>query len=144
MNNRIGHLFEPWASVGNLNDVDELFRRMWNSLEGRAVHEGNVSVWQNEQEAIVELDLPGVDLDDVDLSIENSVVSIKATPQKTLEEGVKTRLVERNLNVVERSVQLPFEIQAEKAEATLRNGVLTLKLPRSESQKPKRVSITAG
>lgn len=145
MNNRISHLFEPWSAFGNMQDVDELFRRMWNTFESRAAQEGSMSIWQNEHEVLVELDLPGFELEDVDLSIENAQVSIKATPKvRTLDEGVTARVVERTQDVVERTVRVPFDIQAEQAEATLRHGVLSLRLPRSEAQKPKRIAITAG
>ncbi len=145
MNNRISHLFQPWSAINGLNDVDDILRRVWSQLEDQSGQDRSLNVWQNDQEAIIELDLPGFDLEDVELSIEGPVVNVKATPKaRTLDDGVKARVVEHQTGVVDRTIRLGFEIQTDQAEATLRSGILTLRLPRSEAQKPKRIAINAG
>ncbi len=145
MNNRISHLFEPWSTLGTVSEFDEFVRRFWNNLEPRAVQHDNLSIWQNEHGAIVELSLPGIEREDIDTSIERSVVTVKATPkQRILEEGTVAKTIERPHEKIERTVQLPFDIQADQVHAVYKQGILSLTLPRSEAQRPKQISIAAG
>ena len=90
----------------------------------------------------VEVDLPGVKEDDVNVSVEDGVLSISAE-RKSVEraEGDEARHVERRHAHYLRKLRLPNQIDAERIEGTLAGGVLTLTIPKAKEATPRRIQI---
>ena len=91
-------------------------------------------------------ELPGVKKDDVTIQVERNALSISAEVKRenAVDQGQgKERMIlnERRFGSLSRTLELGAEIDDSKAEATYRDGVLMLKLPKSESAQPKRLTI---
>lgn len=102
-----------------------------------------IDVKETDQEFAVHAEIPGVSKDDIHVSIEGSVVSLRAEikQQDTQTEGEKVLRTERYYGSVARSFQLPVEIDETKAKAKYENGVLLLTLPKKISATPQRLMI---
>jgi HSP20 family protein len=100
-----------------------------------------ISLWQDENNYYLESELPGCALEDLDLSICGSQLTLKGerkTPQ--LENGQWLRQ-ERGAFKFNRTVELPDEVDAENVSAALSNGVLTITLGKHAEVKPRRIEI---
>jgi len=101
-----------------------------------------LDVVEKEDEYVVKASLPGINLEDLDIMYNANVLTIKGETKKEEEvEDVCYHLRERRYGVFSRSIALPSTIKAEKIEANYEAGVLTLRLPKSEDAKPKRITV---
>jgi HSP20 family protein len=137
-------------------EVNRLFDDVFNgfgvpslantSLATRNFGWPNVEVVEAEGGALrVSAELPGLDETDVELLVEDGVLTLKG--EKRAETTDKERgYSERSYGRFERSIALPFAVQEDKAEATFRNGVLTVTLPRSAEapERRRRIAINGG
>ena len=101
-----------------------------------------LDVVENEEGYVVKASVPGINPDDVEITIEEDVLSIKGEFTKDSEAEEETYLIrERRAGGFGRSIRFPVEVNVEAVEATYENGVLTLNVPKVEEVKPKRVAI---
>ncbi|OKH87089.1 Hsp20/alpha crystallin family protein [Thalassospira sp. TSL5-1] len=100
----------------------------------------------HEDDTAIELsaELPGVEQDDVDVSVLEGVLTIKGEKKSTRESNEGARVVERSYGSFTRSFRLPENIDADNISATFKNGVLTLSLPKVAEQKPEPRKITVA
>ena len=100
---------------------------------------------ENDNEYLVKASLPGVKPDDIDITYDKGVLTIKGEVKQESEtnEG-QYHLRERRYGAFSRSVALPTSVRAEKIDAQYQDGVLTLKLPKADEVKPKRIPIQSG
>ena len=91
----------------------------------------------------VHFDLPGVDADKIDLTVERNVLSVRAERQRPQRQGVERVIAERPMGTFTRQLFLGDTLDADKLEATYDSGVLTLRIPVSEQAKPRRISVEA-
>ena len=103
-----------------------------------------MNVWADEQAVYVEVDLPGVDVDKLDISVtEGNKLTIQGErPVLELPNAVWHRQ-ERGTGTFTRSLTLPTMVDADKVEAKFENGVLQLTLPRAEAAKPRKIAVKA-
>ena len=127
-------------------EMNELFERMGRTPRlGVAGGYPAMNVWVNADGAIVTAELPGIDVEDLDVSVQDNTLTISGSRSpEELEEGDTYHRQERRYGQFQRTFQLPFEVEAGEVEATYENGVLHLTLPRSEADKPKRIQIKAS
>jgi HSP20 family protein len=92
----------------------------------------------NDKEVIVSAEIPGLDPDDVEIKASGDMLTIRG--EKKSEEKDDTHY-ERYFGSFERTFQLPSEVSSDKAEATYKNGVLKIKLPKPESESRKAIKI---
>jgi HSP20 family protein len=89
-------------------------------------------------------ELPGFSKDDVQVEVKDNRLTLKGERKRDTDVQEKQyRRVERVYGTFERSIKLPAVVDAEKAQATFKDGVLKLTLPKVEAEKPKAISITA-
>ncbi|NLF07779.1 MAG: Hsp20/alpha crystallin family protein [Pirellulaceae bacterium] len=103
-----------------------------------------VNVWQRDDALYVEMEVPGVKSEEVDVAVAGGELTIKIDRSEPNEEGVTYHRRERPVGSFRRSLRLPFEVDAEKVEAEIRNGVLTVMLPKSETAKPRKISVASA
>jgi HSP20 family protein len=131
--------------VDPIEDAGRLFRDMNRLFDGYAVAPAQpaLNVRADEQAADVTVALPGVDTKNIDLAVDDGVLTIKGErPAETLaEQDIQTRR-ERPTGRFERSIRLPFEVEAGKVTARYERGLLHIHLPRQEASKPRRIEIT--
>ncbi len=101
-----------------------------------------IDIAQTDKDVVVRASLPGYEKEDIDLRIEKGVLSIKATKQKTSEvEDKKYYRRERFMGSVSRRIMLPGIVQSDASSAELVDGVLTLRVPIAQANKPKQILI---
>jgi len=103
-----------------------------------------VDVKETNEELLFNLELPGVTEDKLEITCEGGVLTIggeKETLRKE-PEGMY-HIVERTFGMFRRSFQLPANVHEDKIEATMKDGVLTVKVPKMELPKPKKIEVKA-
>ena len=98
-----------------------------------------------EHELVIKAELPGMQKDDIDITVENFTLTIRG--EKKSEQTVKDEQfhrVERSYGAFTRSFALPHTVDANNVEAEYRDGVLTVKLPRREEAKPKQIKVNVA
>ena len=140
----------PYRSRNELVDpfrrMDELMRRAWNDFPFGGLDEKefgtewvpSVDISETEKEITVKAEIPGIDKKDIEISLEENHLVIKGEKRgETEETGKHFHRVERCYGSFYRSLQLPATVEKDKIDATYKNGVLTVVLPKSEEAKEK-------
>jgi HSP20 family protein len=103
-----------------------------------------VDMYQTENEIVVKATLPGLEPEDLDIQITGELLTIRGEiKQETVEENAKYHLRENRYQSFSRSLTLPSAVVADKSKAEMKNGVLTLTLPKVEETKPKVITVKA-
>ncbi len=136
----------PEPNLGMLRrDFDRVFGDLFDGFErpwGRAGEFPPLNVWEDGERLIVEAEAPGLSMSDLAVEIMGNELTIKgrrpAAPER--EEAAYHRR-ERGAGEFGRRIALPVEIDADRVEATMKNGVLTIVLPKAESAKPRKIEV---
>ena len=137
---RFGETGEIWRDMQRLqHEMDSLFTGTTPSFTGRYPA---VNIWTGEDDMIVTSEMPGIELENIDISVTGDTLTISGSrnPEK-LEEGQTYHRRERAYGRFNRTVHLSFKVDASKVEARYEKGVLHIMLPRAEEDKPKKISI---
>ena len=137
----------PWQEMERLRrEMNRLFAGLPASAGGVAapVYPA-MNVWTNEDGAILTAELPGVNADDIEISVEGDTLTLSGNrqPDEMPEQATYHRR-ERGHGRFSRVFRLPFPIDSGKVDAAFEKGVLRVSLPRPESDKPKKITIKAG
>jgi len=103
----------------------------------------SVDIEEEEDKYVIKADLPGVDKKDIDVKLENGVLSIRGEKQTETEtgKGTKRHRTERFHGTFARSFTLPDAVKADNVNASYKDGVLELSIPKAEEAKPKSIDI---
>jgi HSP20 family protein len=102
-----------------------------------------MDAWREGDHFVVEFDLPGINLDSIDLDVERNVVTVRAErPPRT--ENSEMLAAERPRGVFSRQLVLGDNLDTEHIDAGYDNGVLTLRIPVAEQAKPRKISINGS
>ncbi|MEV0902726.1 Hsp20/alpha crystallin family protein [Actinoplanes sp. NPDC049802] len=123
-------------------DIDRLFEQLAGTTSRPAVM--HVDAERDGDDFYVYFDLPGVDPDSIDVTVERNVLQVRAERRRQARDGVEAVISERPMGVFSRQLFLGDTLDAGKLEATYDNGVLTLRLPVSDRAKPRRIAIGRG
>lgn len=99
------------------------------------------NMYDNGDHFEVRAEVPGLAKGDLGIKIQGNYLEISGTRKSDAPEGYKTHRVERKASTFTRSFTLPSDVDVEKVEAGLKNGILTLTLPKAEAAKPKQIEI---
>jgi len=113
----------------------------WARERDERVYQLPVDAYTTEDAVVIEAAISGVDPDKVDITIDGDVVTISAEVPAPPAEGRSYAISERLYGTLRRSLNLNVPVEAGKAEASFENGVLTLRLPKSEEIKPKKITV---
>ena len=103
-----------------------------------------LDVKQTDHEFIVEASVPGFGPEEVEVMVEDNVLTIKGTRKHEDEQkGEHYLRRERSMESVYRQITLPAEVNAEKIKAQFENGILKIDIPRTEKAQPKRITVTS-
>ncbi len=101
-----------------------------------------MNVWMSEEGLQITAEVPGVSPKDIDISVVGDTLTLSGVREPDeLKEGAQYHRQERGYGNYSRSLQLPFSVNVDKVEATFKNGVLSIVLPRAEEDKPKKITI---
>ena len=103
----------------------------------------SVDIEEEEDKYVIKADLPGVDKKDIEVKLENGVLSIRGEKhtEKETGKGTKKHRTERFHGTFARSFTLPDAVKADKVDAAYKDGVLSLTIPKKEESKPKSIEI---
>jgi len=100
-----------------------------------------VNVFNDGEDFVLVAELPGVKKEDLDIQVRGDTLRIQGKKAISYDEGASVHRRERSTGQFDRTLTLPAEVDATKVAAEYRDGVLTLRLPRAESAKPRTVTI---
>jgi len=138
-----------WEPFRGANTLQEQVNRLFNDAFEGSLQESNLSTWapavdiaETEHELVVKADLPGVDPKDMDIRVENNVLTIRGERkfEKKVNEDNYLR-VERAYGSFTRSFSLSNTVNSEAIKADYQNGVLSLSIPKREEAKPKQIKV---
>jgi HSP20 family protein len=148
-------LYRPWAADSS-RDLDQLRREMdtlfsrfttASPLSGswRGVFPA-VNLYETADAYVLTAELPGVEPDDIRVSLEGSTVTLNGERKIDYadEEGTSLHRAERQAGHFRRAFELPAAVAPNKVEAVYKNGVLMLRLPKTPEAKPRQISVKAG
>ncbi|RJQ14134.1 MAG: Hsp20/alpha crystallin family protein [Nitrospiraceae bacterium] len=133
---RLENFLEPWR------DFERLNRELFGTFSPVRTEFPPVNVRKNEEKAVVTAELPGVDPESVDISVAERKLTLRFERKpEELKEGESFTRKERWHGEFSRTIELPFNIQAEKVEARFSRGILDIELPRAEAEKPRKITV---
>ena len=134
----------PWSG-GLFRDMERLRDEM-----NRIVHQANspgeypaMNVWLNADGALVTAEIPGVKPGDIDISVAGGALTIRGSREAAPESLGKPYRAERPSGGFSRTIDLPFAIDGGKVAARYERGVLEVTLPRTEADKPRKITVKA-
>lgn len=136
------HSWDPFAEL----EV-EMNRLMDGFLGARPIRQRRfppINAWQDDGNLYVEAELPGLQLEDLEISVVGKELSLHGRRRESEIEGASYHLRERGADEFTRVLSLPMEVNAEKVAATLKNGVLTVTLPKAEAVRRRKIAVRAG
>lgn len=131
--------------------ADRFFNGAWPAALNREAENSNkkmtwapaVDIRETESEFVAIAELPGLTKDDIQVSIEDNVLSISG--ERTLEKKTENdtyHRVERSYGAFSRAFSLPKGVDTSNVNASFKDGVLTLTVPKTEEVKPRRISVS--
>jgi HSP20 family protein len=127
---------EPWGDVW----FDRLWPE-WHRWYGEE-YRASFDVYEKEGTYHLEAELPGVDKDDISISVDGKLVTVSGKKSSKKEEKGKNYFVrESSFGSFSRSFQLPYEVDEASVDATLKDGVLTVVMPPRESAKGRKIKV---
>src|SRR6266540_4149036 len=142
--------YDPFRDLRTLQEeVNRLFstnltRGFAEEGIGRGAWNPSVDIYENKDQIVLEAELPGMNREDFELSVENNVIVLRGERQfEKKDEADNYHRVERSYGSFTRSFTLPQTVSAEGATAEYRNGVLRVTLPKREEAKSRRIEISA-
>lgn len=121
-------------------DMERQFDRMLRDT-GPALP---VDASRRDDEFVVEFDLPGVDSDSIDITVERNVLTVMAERRSRRTEGWEPLISERTHGTYRRELYLGQGLDTERVSADYTDGVLTLTIPVAETSKPRKVTVGSG
>jgi len=147
-------LVRAMMNPDTLRDLENMSDRINRLLAGRSRSDSGkdesmalvewvpvVDVMETDEEFQISAELPGVEKKDVKLSVENGVLLISGRREQEEEKGKRYHKIERAYGNFARSFTVPETVDAEKVTAEFKNGVLTVRLPKSEKARPKSIEV---
>jgi HSP20 family protein len=139
-----------WERVGSPLSVEEAAQQLfdqgvwWPLRHERGMVSTPMDVYANGDGYVVELALPGVKPEDLDIQLTGTMLSISGECKSTAPEGYRYLVCQRRAGRFQTAVTLPDAADAAQITATFEHGLLRLEVPKSEASKPKRIALKSG
>jgi len=137
-----------WEPVGTLMTMQQAMDRLYDETYGRRQPNERVELlpvdaYSTPEELVILASVPGLNPEDVDITIEGETLTIRGTTQPP-QPNADYIIQERRCGPFSRTLTLNVPVQAEKAEAVFENGVLKLTIPKAEEVKPRQIRVKSG
>lgn len=146
-------VLQRWSPFGDFRRMEERMNRLWRGYAVGTYGDGAgpeswgipLDVVQEGDDYVVRASLPGVDPEDIHVTLEEDVLTIKAETKAEREhrDGDYLRR-ERRTGTFRRALRLPDTVDAEKAQPVYENGVLAITFPKAEGKKPRELKVQTG
>ncbi|MDI6695753.1 MAG: Hsp20/alpha crystallin family protein [Anaerolineales bacterium] len=101
-----------------------------------------LNVWSSDDALLVTAELPGVSSEDIEVSVVGETLTLNGVRKPDeLKEGARYHRQERGYGKFSRTLQLPFPVKVEGIEASFKNGVLQIHMPRAEEDRPRKIAV---
>ena len=140
----------PWEPFRGLRRRDDAFDDMFRAFFRHAGEDGGIAepaveLAESDGEMTIKMEVPGVEKDQIQLTVADDHLVVRGETRKEKEEKKKNYYrQEIRYGAFQRTVPLPVEVDAMKAKAELRNGMLTVTLPKSAQPKAREVKVAVG
>jgi HSP20 family protein len=125
-----------------MNNLFQDFFEDWNWPSWEHNHWPAIDVADKENEIIVRAEVPGCKAEDVDITVNRNILTISGEKKEEHEQKDKGYYhIERSYGSFRRDISLPAEVKSDKIEAACKDGILTIKLPKSEGTKAIKVKV---
>jgi HSP20 family protein len=141
-----------WRPFRDVVSIQDEMNRLFDDFFGRPVLKTGwtegvwspiVDISEDKENMIIKSEMPGMSKDDVKISIQDNVLTLKGEKKQEKEEKDKNyHRIERNYGSFCRSFQLPTSVKSDKVKASYKDGVLSVTLPKTEDVKPKEIPIS--
>ncbi len=129
-------------------EVDRLFEdffaapgSMPTRQTGRLTVFPALNVWDNGDELVAEAELPGLSIENLDISLMGSELTIRGKREPQNAKDAAYHRQERGTGEFARTVALPYPVNSDAVEAAMKDGILTIKMPKAESAKPRKIEV---
>jgi HSP20 family protein len=143
-----------WDPFQDLLSLQDEMNRVFNRAAGRSTDTSGqaarawapaLDIAERKDAYLVTVELPGVNPDDINVTLENNLLTIQGERRQASESADQQfHRIERAYGSFRRSVSLPSTVQADAIQASYDDGLLRLVVPKAEEAKPKKIAITAG
>jgi HSP20 family protein len=140
-----------WRPFRSMVSIQDEMNKLFDDFFGRplvrtewteGVWSPTVDVSEDKDNVIIKAEMPGVSKDDVRISVQDNVLTLKGEKKQEKEENDKNyHRIERSYGSFCRSFQLPTTVKTDKIKASYKGGVLSVTLPKTEEVKPKEIPI---
>ena len=135
--------WDPWS---DFRDFERAMNRVFGDMYPTRAEYPPVNIWRGKDDIVVTAELCGIEPDELDISVHENVLTLRCSPKEG-EQGAREGQTYHRRECVHqgfsRSLRLPFDVDGDKVEANIQNGILKLTLPQSEASKPKKVQVRA-
>ena len=134
--------FDPFTQ-----EFDRFAQRVFGSANGGAVSRWSVmpmDAIRSKDEVVLRFDLPGIDPESLDVTVDRGVLTVSANRAEEYAEGENPFIRERRMGSFARRVRLSDAVDTEKIDASYNDGVLSVRLPLLEKAQPRKVEIHTG
>ena len=132
------------VSLNSFESVDRLFNSLFGRYENGRAFSPRVDIREEKDSYLLEAELPGLTGEDVDVKVENNLLTIASKKEEAKEDGNGYIVRERRNREFSRCFVLPRSVNREAIEAQFKNGVLTLTLGKAPEAQPKMIEVAAG
>lgn len=145
----LGRINRNLPFPGLRDELDRAFGELFDTvagfapigpLGGRAFPA--VNLWEDEKHLYAEAEVPGLTMNDIEVSVLGNELTVRGERKGAECEGVSFHRRERGLGAFGRVLHLPFDVDADRVHAELRDGVLTVTLPKAPSVLPRKIKVS--
>jgi len=131
------------SAFGLRREIDRLFEDTFGGESGRSSLSPPVDIREDGREIAIEVELPGIKPEDVDVTAENGVLTIRGEKRSTSTENNEGRyhIVERSYGTFTRSFQLPTGVDEKGIAAEFNDGLLVVRVPKAALAQPRRIEV---
>lgn len=140
-----------WDPIRDMITMRQAVDRMLDETFARGAESRGTGAWLLPMDAyitdeaiVIRADVPGLTANDIEITLEGDTLSIRGEIKRTEEDNRKYVLLERPVGRFERTLTINTPIDHEKVEASFKDGVLSLVLPKTEAVKPRQITVKSG
>ncbi len=134
----------PFSEMMTLRDaMNQLFAESFVSPRRVAGQEYKpLDLYETEQEYVARLAVPGLKPDDFEITLQENILSVRGqTSEEKKDENVRYHVQEQHFGSFERTIRFPTVVDADNVAAELANGILTIRVPKAEAARPRRINV---
>ncbi len=132
-----------WSQADPFGLLDQVFGNVGARTHGNLMRAPETDVVENEREILVHVEMPGLKRENIEVDVENNVLTIRGEKREERTEGQEGRyhLAERRYGTFARSFVLPRDVDPDGIQAAFEDGVLTVRIPKSEKARRRKIDV---